>query len=187
MSGTEHRSLSDEAPRTRSECQGGRGRTTWTESRAPKLDGGLLMIQPEAEDPRKASSADAVDAVRPGPGEHDVIGRNQALADELIGLLVDQRSELGDDGGRDYAVRVEGETLLKRAAAMLLLNRALIVDAGLSGAGAVRVPGRGRFLDSLPEAKGSTSLIIAAGGGIVGGRVGVGVSVNAGHEDQLIR
>jgi hypothetical protein len=109
------------------------------------------------------------------------------LADELIGLLVDQRSELGDDGGRDYVVRAEGETLLKRAAAMLLLNRASIVDAGLGGAGAVRVPGRGRFLDSLPEAKGSASLIIAAGGGIVGGRVGVGVSVNAGHEDQLIR
>ena len=70
---------------------------------------------------------------------------------------------------------------------MLLLDRALIVDAGLGGAGAVHVPDRGGFLDSLPEAKGSASLSIAAGGGIVGGRVSVGVAVNAGHEDQLIR
>jgi len=63
------------------------------------------MIQPQAEDPRKASSADAVDAVRPRPREHDVVGRDEALADELIGLLVDQRSELVDDGFGDDVIQ----------------------------------------------------------------------------------
>ena len=70
---------------------------------------------------------------------------------------------------------------------MLLLDRASIVDARLDGAGADRVPDRGGFLDSLPEAEGSASLIIAAGGGIVRGRVSAGVAVDTGHEDQLIR
>ena len=141
------------------------------------------MIQPQAEDPRKASIANAVDAVRPRPREHDVVGRDEALADELIGLLVNQGSELGDDGFGNDVVRTEGETLLDRAATMLLLDCSTVVDARVDGARADRVSDRGGFLDLLPEAEGSASLIIAAGGSIVGGRVGIGVAVDTGHED----
>ena len=62
------------------------------------------MIQPQTEDPRKAGSVDAVDAIRPRPREHDVAGGDEALADELSGLLVNQRSELVDDGFGDDVV-----------------------------------------------------------------------------------
>ena len=44
----------------------------------------LLMIQPQAEDARKAGSAGAVDAVGPHLGEHDIVGRDKALIDKLI-------------------------------------------------------------------------------------------------------
>ena len=105
------------------------------------------------------------------------------MADELIGLLVNQRSELVDDGFGDDIVRTDGETLLDRAATMLLLDCSTVVDARVDGARADRVPDQGGFLDSVPETEGSASLIIAAGGGIVGGRVSVGVPIDTGHED----
>ena len=141
------------------------------------------MVQLQAEDARKAGATDVVDAVGPRPGEHGVVRGDEALGDELRGLLVHQRCELVDGGFEDDVVRTEGSSLLDGAATMLLLDCGpRIVDAREAGACAQRVPHRGRFLDSLPVSEGSASEVVVAAGGI-GGRV-VGIAVNTGHEGQ---